>query len=66
MQFDDLPVAARTAAAQAARQFLQKHHYVSFDEACEALGLDIQTLWDKMMAEAGLPACQVPTFAPVK
>ena len=63
MRYDDLPVAARTAAARAANQFLQKHNYVSLTEACQTLDLPLQALWDNIMEEAGLPACDVPSFA---
>lgn len=66
MRFDDLPVTARTAAARAASEFLQRHGYVSLDEACLTLGLELQELWDHIQTEAGLPPCEVPAFALVK
>lgn len=65
MRFEDLPLADRTAAARAASQFLLNNDYVSLMEACEALDLTLPELWDKIMAEAGLPACELPAFAPV-
>ena len=65
MRFEDLPLADRTAAARAASQFLLKNDYISLPEAGEALDLTMAQLWDKIMAEAGLPACELPAFAPV-
>jgi len=65
MRFEDLAPADRTAAARAASQFLLNNDYVSLPEACEALDLTLPELWDKIMAEAGLPACEPPSFAPV-
>jgi hypothetical protein len=64
MRFEDLPPAARTEAARAAREFMRKNGYISLMEACEALDLaSLQELWDRIMAEAGLPACEAPAFA---
>ncbi len=63
MKYDTMEPQARTKAARAAAQFLLDNDYVSLQEASEALGLSLQGLWDKIMAEAGLPACEVPTFA---
>ena len=62
MRYDSMEPQARTKAARAASQFLLENDYVSLQEACEALGLTLQGLWDKIMAEAGLPACEAPTF----
>ena len=63
MRFEDLSADARTEAARAAREFMQKNGYISLMEACEALNLTLQQLWDSIMEEAGLPACEAPAFA---
>ena len=63
MQYDTMSPAARATAARAASQFLLKHDFVSLEEAGEALELTLQQLWDRIMEEAGLPACEVPSFA---
>lgn len=63
MRFEDMDMEARTAAARAASRFLIDFEYVSMDEACGDRGLTLQQLWDLMMAEAGLPRCDVPEFA---
>ena len=62
MKYDSMEPQARAKAARAAAQFLLENHYVSLQEASEALGLSFQGLWDKIMTEAGLPACEAPTF----
>jgi hypothetical protein len=63
MRFEDLPPAARTEAARAVRAFMQKNDCVSLVEACQILNLpSLQALWDRIMAEAGLPACEAPAF----
>jgi hypothetical protein len=64
MPFEDLPPAARTEAARAAREFMQKNGYISLMEAGGSLNLaSLQELWDRIMEEAGLPACEAPAFA---
>ncbi len=62
MKYDSMEPQARAKAARAAAQFLLENDYVSLQEACEALDLSLQGVWDKIMAEAGLPACEAPTF----
>ena len=62
MKYDNMEPQDRARAARAAAQFLLKNDYVSLQEASEVLGLSLQELWDKIMAEAGLPACEAPTF----
>lgn len=63
MKYDSMQPKARAEAARAAARFLMENDYVSLQEAGEALGLSPQGLWDKIMDEAGLPACNIPTFA---
>ncbi len=62
MKYDSKEPQARAKAARAAAKFLLENDYISLQEASEALGLSLQGLWEKIMAEAGLPACEAPTF----
>jgi hypothetical protein len=62
MKYDSMEPGARAKAARAAAQFLLENDYVSLQEASETLGLALPKLWDKIMDEAGLPACEAPTF----
>jgi hypothetical protein len=63
MLFEEMVPAARAAAAQAASRFLLENDYVSLAEACAVEGCSLQELWDRVMAAAGLPACDAPVFA---
>lgn len=63
MQYDAMSPGARATAARAASRFLLDNDYVSLEEAGEALDLTLQQVWDRIMEEAGLPACELPSFA---
>jgi hypothetical protein len=63
MRFEDLDAPERTAALAAAREFMQKNDYTSLPEACEALGMPLPDLWEKIVSEAGLPPCDAPVFS---
>ena len=65
IKFDDLPPEQRAEMARAASQFLLVHDYVSMDEACEALNMTLQEVWDKILDEAKLPRCEHPGFGMV-
>ena len=65
LKFDDLPPDARAKMARAASRFLLINDYVSMYEACEALELNLQDLWDKIMDDADLPRCEHPGFGMV-
>jgi hypothetical protein len=41
------------------------YDYVSLYEASEIRGLSVQELWSEIMADFGLPECDLPAFAPV-
>jgi hypothetical protein len=62
MKYDSMEPGARAKAARAVAQLLLENDYVSLQEASKALGLALQELWNKIMDEAGLPACEAPTF----
>jgi hypothetical protein len=62
MKYDNMEPGASARAARAAAQFLLESDYVNLQEASEALGLALPELWDKIMDEASLPACEAPTF----
>ena len=47
----------------AASQFLLRNDYVSLREAAEHRGISTHHLWHQIVAEAGLPACDIPAFA---
>jgi hypothetical protein len=47
----------------AASQFLLRNDYVSLQEAAEHRGLSIHQLWREIVVDAGLPACELPTFS---
>jgi hypothetical protein len=64
-KFDDLPPNQRAEMARAASQFLLGNDYVSMDEACEALNMTLQEVWDKILDEANLPRCEHPGFGMV-
>ena len=62
MLYENLPPEDRANAASAASQFLLRNDYVSLYEASEIRGLSVQT---EIMADSGLPECDLPVFAPV-
>ena len=63
MEYEAMDVDARTAAARAASQYLLAHGYVSLEEACIARDVTMEELWRGILADAGLPPCDVPAFA---
>ena len=63
MRFESLPPEDRAKAAAAASQFLLRNDHVSLFEAAEMREIAAQQLWDEIMADAGLPACDLPAFA---
>jgi hypothetical protein len=65
MLYENLPSEDRARAARAASQFPLRNDYVSLYEASEIRGLSVQELWTEIMAESGLPECDLPVFAPV-
>jgi hypothetical protein len=65
MLYENLPPEDRANAARAASQFLLRNDYVSLYEASEIRGLSVQELWSEIMADFGLPECDLPVFAPV-
>lgn len=64
MRFEDLPPNLRHDAERAACRFLVNHRYVSLDEACQDRDQTLPELWDQILREASLPACDPPAFAP--
>ena len=64
MNYDGMGPAGRTKAAHAVARFLLENDYASLQEACEALELSPQDLWDRILAESSLPPCEISTFAP--
>jgi hypothetical protein len=65
MLYENLPPEDRANAARAASQFLLRNEYVSLYEASEIRGLSVQEPWSEIMADSGLPECDLPVFAPV-
>jgi hypothetical protein len=63
MHFESLPPGDRAKVAAAASQFLLRNDYVSLFEAAEKREIAVQELWNEIMADAGLPACDLPGFA---
>jgi hypothetical protein len=53
----------RAKVAAAASQFLLKNDYVSLFEAAELRDIPVQEVWNQILADAGLPACDLPSFA---
>ena len=61
--FDSLTSEDRAKAAMAASRFLLHNDYVSLQEAAELKGISMRQLWHEIITDAGLPACDIPTFA---
>lgn len=53
----------RARVAMAASQFLLRNDYVSLRKAAEHRGISTQCLWLQVIADAGLPVCDIPAFA---
>ena len=63
MHFESLLPEDRAKVAAAASQFLLRNDYVSLFEAAEMRDIAVQELWNKILADAGLPECDLPGFA---
>lgn len=63
MHYENLPPDDRAKVAAAASQFLLQNDYVSLFEAAEMRDIAVQELWNKILADAGLPECDLPGFA---
>ena len=63
MRYESLPAEGRAKVAAAASQFLLQNDYVSLFEAAEMREMAVEELWNEIMADAGLPACDLPGFA---
>ena len=64
MHYESLPPDDRAKMAAAASQFLLQNDYVSLFEAAEMRDMAAQELWNEIMADAGLPACDLPVDSP--
>jgi hypothetical protein len=60
---ESLPPEDRAKVAAAASQFLLRNDYVNLFEAAEKRDMAAQELWNEIMADAGLLACDLPGFA---
>ena len=63
MRYESLPPGGRAKVAAAASQFLLQNDYVSLFEAAEMREMAVEELWNEIMADAGLPECDLPGFA---
>ena len=63
MHYEILRPEDRAKVAAAASQFLLKNDYVSLFEAAELRDMPVQEVWNQILADAGLPACDLPSFA---
>ena len=63
MHYESLPPEDRAKMAAAACQFLLQNDYVSLFEAAKIREIAVQELWNEIMADAGLPECDLPGFA---
>jgi hypothetical protein len=63
LQYEILPPEDRAKVAAAASQFLLKNDYVNLFEAAELRDMPVQEVWNQILADAGLPACDLPSFA---
>jgi hypothetical protein len=63
LHYEILPPEDRAKVAAAASQFLLKNDYVSLFEAAELRDMPVQEVWNQILADAGLPACDLPSFA---
>ena len=61
-KFDEMPMEAQGKAVQAVRKFLMDSDYDHIEDASEILGCSPRMVWDKIMADAGLPECEPPEF----
>lgn len=61
--FESLLPEDRARVAMAASQFLLRNDYVSLREAAEDRGISTRHLWHQIVADAGLPECDIPAFA---
>src|SRR5512132_2514165 len=57
LHYESLPPEDRAKVAAAASQFLLRNDYVSLFEAAEKREIAVEELWNEIMADAGLPAC---------
>jgi hypothetical protein len=62
MHFESLPPEDRAKVAAAASQFLLRNDNVSLFEAAEKREIAAQELWNEILADAGLPACDLLGF----
>ena len=59
-KYDDLPDIAQARMDRAVYDFLVHNEYRNLRHACEILNMPPQQVFDKIMAEAGLPECEMP------
>ncbi len=65
VKYDDMPDEAQGDASEAVAEFLRDNDYENLGDACNDLGLSMQEVWDKIMADGALPECEAPSFIQV-
>ena len=64
--YDDLQDYEQEQIDLAIADYFETNNYTNFLAASESLNLSVPAVWNKILREAGLPECEMPTLMEIK
>jgi hypothetical protein len=65
-RYDDLPEHEQAQIDVAIADYFKANKHSNFLAASETLNLSVPAVWNKILREAGLPECEMPTLMEIK
>ncbi len=65
-RYDDLPEQEQAQIDLAIADYFEANNYSNFLAASETLNMSVPAVWNKILQEAGLPECEMPTLMEIK
>ena len=62
ISYDDLQDYEQEQIDLAIADYFEANNYTNFLAASETLNLSVPAVWNKILREAGLPECEMPTL----
>ena len=63
---DNLQDYEREQIDLAIAEYFEANNHTNFLTASETLNLSVRAVWNKILREAGLPECEIPTLLDIK
>ncbi len=66
VKYEDLPAEDQAEADEAVAEFLRRYMCDDLAEAGKNLGISRQAVWDRIMDDAAVPRCEMPSSLQVR